>query len=249
MDPGFPKQHIATVSELHPESANFKKLVGELAEDFECWRDCKGDGNCFYRAAGAALLEYYFSEETEVEGFRGLWSNLYHQQFSIQVKTGSESVIRSYKVVLKVFYSLLRFKESQRGYLPHLLDKLLNCEHFMLPFIELLRHLAAAGAQRALQEMGIMEEVYETRVMGRAASDEDIKGLAYALGCGIQQVEMGTADYEVRQNLTESGRGDRFQLNVLLTDRHYMTLLPKTRIRTLPRVFGGLKATKGGEGC
>lgn len=244
MDPGFQKKHISAVCELHPLSENFKRLVGVVAEDYEYWRDCKGDGNCFYRAAGAALLEHYLTQETEVEGFRGLLSNLYHQQFPIHAKTGSESIIRSYKIVHKVFYSLLKFKENQPGYLPHLLDKLLNSEHFMLPFIELLRHLAAAGAQLALRDIGLLEETSDTKIMGRAASDEDITGLAYALGCAIVQVEIGTADYDKRESTTTSERGDKFQLHVLLTDRHYMTLLPKTRILTLPRFVGGLKATK-----
>lgn len=243
MDTVFIKEEIATVCELHPESRNFKKLVGEVTEDFEYWRNCKGDGNCFYRAVGAALLEYHCTQETQVEGFRGLLSNLYHQQFPIKAETGSESIIRSTKVVLRVFYSLLKFKESQPGYLPHLLDKLLNCEQFMLPFIEVLRHLAAEGAVLAFQGTGLLDDESAIREMGRAASEEDIKGLACALGCGILQVEMGTADYAVRQTLIDSGRNDDFQLHVLLSDRHYSALLPRMRIRTLPRL-GGLKGMR-----
>ena len=243
MDSVFRKEQIATVCELHPESKNFKKLVGDVTEEFEYWRNCKGDGNCFYRAVGAALLEYYCSQDTEVEAFRGLLSNFYHQQFPIKAETGSESIIRSYKVVLKVFYSLLKFKENQPGYLPYLLDKLLNSELFMLPFIEVLRYLAAEGAILAFEGTGLLDDESAIRGMGRAASEEDIKGLACALGCGILQVEIGASDYEARQTLIDSGRNDDFQLHVLLSDRHYSTLLPRIRIRTLPRL-GGFKCVR-----
>lgn len=243
MDSAFRKEQIATVCELHPKSKNFKKLVGEVTEDFEYWRNCKGDGNCFYRAVGAALLEYHCSPDTEVQVFRGLLSNLYHQQFPIKAETGFESIILSSKIVLKVFQCLLKFKENQPGYLPHLLDKLLNSDLFMLPFIEVLRYLAAEGAVLAFQGTGLLEDEGYIREMGRAASEEDIKGLASALGCGILQVEIGTADYEVRQTLIDSGRNDDFQLHVLLSDRHYSTLLPRVRIRTLPRL-GGFKCVR-----
>ena len=232
---GFLKEDIHSICALHPESPNFKKLVGEIAPDFEAWRNCRGDGNCFYRAVAGGLLDHYLVQEVDVKGFKAWYSNLYHQQFRIEAETGTESIIANYRVVLKVLYSLLTFKENQPGYLPYLLDKLLNSELFMIPLIEVFRHLAAAGAKYALQDYLLPEDLAEILTMGHLASDTDVKGLSYALHCSIVQVEIGTANYEPVKRPINNEQRDEFQLNVLLTDGHYSTLL-KRKAQILPKI-------------
>merc|ERR1719254_432001 len=48
---------LETLKEQFASSGVHQQKIKEFEEEFGGWRRCRGDGNCFYRACGFALIE------------------------------------------------------------------------------------------------------------------------------------------------------------------------------------------------
>lgn len=75
-----PWEPLVTLAEEFRYNQNFKQKVGMLLRDgYKGWRRIRGDGNCFYRAVGYAVLEHLIRCEAEP---RKIKTGELHQKFS-----------------------------------------------------------------------------------------------------------------------------------------------------------------------
>jgi hypothetical protein len=67
---------VEKMREIYPNSKVYLRSVDFVSMRFEGWRKCRGDGNCYYRALGAAYIEHLARQTTSVSELDDFISNL-----------------------------------------------------------------------------------------------------------------------------------------------------------------------------